>query len=323
MTTDPPRRHSRPDPAISVVVPTFNQVDRLPAAVESVLRQSWQNFELLVVDDGSTDSTPEWLASLDDPRVRTLRQDNRGVSAARNRGLETARGEVVTFLDSDGEAEIDWLASFAAAFGDPRVAVTCAGAKVCWAGEEGDGRYRILLPEDRGPVYAGRRVRYAPPGTLAARRALLDHLGGYAPQLRFAENTELAMRLFPHAVETGFETAAIDRPLVRYALDPTGWSGDARRHALMLAGAEYILQRHGSRLLAVDPGSYANYAAVAAVNAVRTGELTAARRHFAAAARARPWRLRGWLRWGLTLLPALARRFWSRHATAGDRGEAA
>ena len=88
------------EPLVSVVIPTFNRGWILAEAVESVLAQDYGNFELIVVDDGSTDNTRDILAGYGD-RIRVLTQQNRGVSAARNRGIENARGELIAFLDSD------------------------------------------------------------------------------------------------------------------------------------------------------------------------------------------------------------------------------
>lgn len=87
---------------ISVVIPTFNRRGWICAAVDSVLSQTHADLELVVVDDGSTDgSVDELQREFRDPRLRIDRQENRGVSAARNRGLEECRGEWISFLDSD------------------------------------------------------------------------------------------------------------------------------------------------------------------------------------------------------------------------------
>jgi glycosyltransferase involved in cell wall biosynthesis len=84
----------------SVIIPTYNRAPLLKQAMDSVLRQSFTDFEIIVVDDGSTDDTPAYLNTLGD-RVRTLRQANLGPGAARNAGAAIAAGEYLTFLDSD------------------------------------------------------------------------------------------------------------------------------------------------------------------------------------------------------------------------------
>ena len=92
--------NDRPD--ISVVLATFNRRQCLPRAIASVLRQEDADFELIVVDDASTDDTRSYLATLNDPRVKVIAAErNVGPSAARNRGLAAARADVIAFLDSD------------------------------------------------------------------------------------------------------------------------------------------------------------------------------------------------------------------------------
>jgi len=91
---------------VSVVIPTYNRAQLCRKAVESVLSQTYQNVEVIVVDDGSTDNTKE-CASIPDTRVRYVWQRNSGVSAARNLGLQSAKGEYIAFLDSD-DTWIPW-----------------------------------------------------------------------------------------------------------------------------------------------------------------------------------------------------------------------
>jgi len=87
-------------PQVSVIIPAYNRAGCLREAVDSVLAQEFRGFELIVVDDGSTDATPQLLREYDGS-IRVLRQENRGVSAARNAGIAASRGELIAFLDSD------------------------------------------------------------------------------------------------------------------------------------------------------------------------------------------------------------------------------
>ena len=89
---------------ISVIIPTYNRAERLGKAIDSVLKQSHQDFELIIVDDGSDDNTAEVIESYSSDIVY-LRQENSGPAAARNRGIEKARYDLLAFLDSD-----DWFA---------------------------------------------------------------------------------------------------------------------------------------------------------------------------------------------------------------------
>jgi cellulose synthase/poly-beta-1,6-N-acetylglucosamine synthase-like glycosyltransferase len=104
---------------VSVIIPLYNKEKFVAEAIESLRRQTHAEWEVVVVDDGSTDQGAAVVAALDDPRVRLIRQPNGGVSRARNRGIELARGEVVCFLDADdwyGPYYLETLAALAAQF---------------------------------------------------------------------------------------------------------------------------------------------------------------------------------------------------------------
>jgi len=96
-------------PSVSVVMPLYNKEREVARAVHSVLTQTFSDFELLVVDDGSTDNGPAIVTACDDHRVRMIRQSNGGVSAARNRGIAEARAELIAFIDADDEWATDYL----------------------------------------------------------------------------------------------------------------------------------------------------------------------------------------------------------------------
>ncbi len=95
---------------ISVVIPLYNKEKQIAYTLQSVFNQTFQDFEIVIVDDGSTDGSVAEVEKFADRRIRLIHQQNAGVSAARNRGIEEAKGELVAFLDADDEWKPEYLA---------------------------------------------------------------------------------------------------------------------------------------------------------------------------------------------------------------------
>ena len=99
------------DRMISVVIPLYNKEKQIAHTLQSVLNQTFQDFEIVIVDDGSTDGSVDEVKKLTDPRIRLICQKNVGVSAARNRGIEEAKSDLIAFLDADDEWKPEYLAT--------------------------------------------------------------------------------------------------------------------------------------------------------------------------------------------------------------------
>lgn len=94
---------------ISIIIPLYNKEQSIASTLQTVLKQTYQDFEIIIVNDGSTDHSVEEVKKVTDPRIRLIHQSNAGVSAARNRGIEEAKGEYIAFLDADDEWKSDYL----------------------------------------------------------------------------------------------------------------------------------------------------------------------------------------------------------------------
>ncbi|MGN0995883.1 MAG: glycosyltransferase family 2 protein [Candidatus Ventricola sp.] len=143
---------------VSIIVPCYNSARYLSACVDSILAQSMQDFEALLIDDGSTDGTLALAQALaaGDARLRVLHQENAGVSAARNLGLSQARGEWITFVDSDDLLTPDALATMLSAATDSVDLVVCAHKTFA-----PDGAEQIVIPQTRWMDGTPEAVRHA------------------------------------------------------------------------------------------------------------------------------------------------------------------
>lgn len=304
------RQTQPPPPRMSVVIPTYNRSGILERAVGSVLNQQGPSFEVLVVDDGSTDATCSVIGAIDDPRLRYLSRLHRGVSAARNQGAAAARGTWLVFLDSDDEAHPGWLESLGGALEVEGTGVVCCGAAMVGLSTP------QVLPHALGPAFAGYRGLFLA-GTFALRRDLFATVGGYAEDLTHSENTELALRLLPECRRRGLAVAAIDRALVTVYREAREAPPTARQMRSRLAASEHLLARHG-RALATDPSLLATFVATGGVCAARLGDFRRARRLFRIALASDRRRLRHFGRLVLAWLPPLGRRVWRLGAERGD-----
>ncbi len=176
----------------SIIIPTYNRAHVLPRAIDSVLSQSFQGFELIVVDDGSTDNTKELLGNKYPGKLTYISQLNAGVCAARNHGATMAQGEYLIFLDSDDQMAERALQCFVDGIKESGADIVFAQLKMQYP----DGRFEIKDPRD--PWNTGKRdsttgIQLA--GAFCLQKKLFAGAGGYDEQIRYGENTELFWRL--------------------------------------------------------------------------------------------------------------------------------
>lgn len=183
---------------VSVIIPAYNPGALLRRALDSVLAQTWRAVEVLVVDDGSTDNTAALCAEYAG-RIRYLKQPNRGVSVARNNGLQASRGDYVAFLDADNQ----WLPGFLESLMGHLVRHPEAGAATsAWLAIRAGGSEQIEPDPTRfrfdrvvdfleacqlGPIFAR-------PDSALFRKQALRQVGGFCPWLRHNEDTEFLVR---------------------------------------------------------------------------------------------------------------------------------
>lgn len=202
---------------ISILMGVYNEAAYLPAAIESVLTQTHEDLEFIVVDDASTDDSVDVVRSYDDPRIILLENEtNRGLTVSLNRALSEATGELVARQDADDVSEPDRLARQVAFLErNPSVAVVGTGAHLI----DGDGtvldtRIAYCNPTFEDFMATGHLIH----GSILARRSVLEEVGGYDEFFRYAQDQELWLRL----TDAGYEIANIPDPLYLHRIHDEG-----------------------------------------------------------------------------------------------------
>lgn len=223
-------------PLISVVIPVYNRASMLPVALRSVLAQTFGDFEIIVVDDGSTDDVAAALGGFDAPCIKLLgHRRNRGAAAARNTGARAARGRFIAFLDSDDE----WLPEKLAR--QLTIMESADGAtKACcvsYVVTSGEGMPEVLVE------LAARRDWYrqmllgchvGPGTTLLVERACLEAVGGFDEDMRRLEDWDWMLRYTAR-----YKLATTDEVLARVYRGKAP-SGDSVRRALEILRDKHL-----------------------------------------------------------------------------------
>ena len=230
--------HGDRDRLVSVVIPCFNQARFLEDAIRSVERQRYSPIEIIVVDDGSIDSTRQIAGKHD---VALITQPNRGVSAARNAGLDRASGEYVVFLDADDELLPDAVSS-GVAFLVGRVDLSCV-VRRCQPMDVRQTQSAAAFPAvNDGDLYREWLLRNFvwTPGAAMFRRAAIARIGGFPP--RFSAASDYAVYL---TLSRAGSVAFDPRDAVRYRQHDGNMSLDP---ALMLRAVLAVLRRERGTL---------------------------------------------------------------------------
>ena len=195
-------------PQLTVIIPTYNRGWILKEAIDSVLTQDYKDFELIVVDDGSTDNTSEILASYGND-IKVLFQENKGVSAARNRGIAEASGQFIAFIDSDDLWLPQKLSTQVEFFNQTPDALICQTEEV-WIrkGKRVNPKMRHKKPS--GMIFEpSLELCLVSPSAVMIRRVLFDRVGAFDVTLPACEDYDLWLR-----ISCRFPVHLIDTPLI-------------------------------------------------------------------------------------------------------------
>jgi glycosyltransferase involved in cell wall biosynthesis len=220
-------------PIVSVIIPSFNHGHFVSEAIDSVLAQTYLHHEIIVVDDGSTDRTSEVVTRY--PSVRYVWQRNRGVSAARNRGIQQSHGEYVVFLDADDRVLPQHFKISLDAFGSfPDAGWVCGGSRYFGNETSGHSPHRCHPRADQFELFL-RGVYFGVGHAVMYRRQVLVESEGFDERLKWGEDREFYLRLIRQA-----PLYCHHQLIAEYRQTDQQTS---RRWYLMLKGNSYVLRR--------------------------------------------------------------------------------
>ena len=229
-------------PKVSVVLPTYNRAHVLARAIDSVLHQTFQDLELIVVDDSSTDGTTELLQSYSSDMIRVIKlNQNVGPSCARNIGIQSARGELVAFQDSDDE----WVSEKLQIQVNQMAAVspghrTVGASYTRFILKDDGGLLQRIVPADDitpldGNIYSTLlRNNVVDTPTLLVRKEVFDDVGVFDETIERLEDWDLALR-----IARTYDFAFVDQPLIL-----SHWSANGVNNRQDPKGMYRILSKH-------------------------------------------------------------------------------
>jgi len=197
-------------PKVSVIIPAYNCASYLPTAIESVLAQTYTDWEVLLVDDGSTDDTEKIVTPYLD-RIRYMKQSNKGLPGARNAGIRASKGEYIALLDGDDSWLPTKLEQQMPRFRDREVGIVYSDFAVQYS----DGRFQPSYLADRPLAAEGYalnnyiRSRFLFPSTMVLRRDCMEECGLFDEEMLVCEDVELFARICMR-----WKLALVNRPLV-------------------------------------------------------------------------------------------------------------
>ena len=273
---------------ISIITPTYNRSLLIPRMINSVLNQSYQSWELIIIDDGSSDNTREIVEAFDDNRIKYYYTENSGAADSRNVGVKYAQSEYIIFLDSDDEVKSHWLGTLSSKIG-------MESSIVCCGYELRDHLGNFLgknLPKNLGPLFNNYVASFLS-GTMLLKKEWFLYAGGFDTDLPSMQHSEFFMRLIGVLEEKNIKIINIFEPLAIVH----GHKGEKIRLDLdaIFIGNKLTLEKHADRFLK-NKEMHFNYLSVAAVSAIKTNRIGEGKKYLIKALKIRPLHYKSYVR---------------------------
>ncbi|MHA4842616.1 glycosyltransferase family 2 protein [Flavitalea antarctica] len=274
---------------ISIITPTYNRALLVQTTIKSIQAQTFKDWELIIVDDGSTDNTEEAIQHfLEDSRIRYVKKSNSGQAASLNVGVQYAKYDFITFLDSDDEAYPEWLQTVTREMNNETgIACSCAirkfidGSRV----EEGLGMFNL---------FGEKMMLKFTCGSLFIRKSLFHAIGGYDVELRANIQTDLGYRLIDEIRKTDYKIVTVRKFLIQINIHAgerirTNWQRKSD-------GGAQFLKKHFAFLQTHDPKEISNICATIAFSNYKMNDRKKSMEYLLKAIKHNPTRILNYLR---------------------------
>tara|TARA_B100000378_G_scaffold267849_1_gene254496 strand:- start:1477 stop:2325 length:849 start_codon:yes stop_codon:yes gene_type:complete len=268
---------------ISITIPTYNRAPLITRAILSIKKQSFKDWELLIVDDGSTDNTSEIIKPfLNDERIRYIFKENSGAAHSRNVGVENSNFQYITFLDSDDEAKEDWLEKIYEEIEVDQPDLICCGCEII---DEKGILKEVKLPDAKPELFGNLKYKMTNGGVFVLKKEMFNRVGGYDANLKSGQHTELSFRIIPEILDSKGLITNIEESLIKIHIHlGERIRGNAKAKYL---GSKRTLEKH-SKFFENRKLAKSLYSGVLAYNASEIGERTDARKYSIISFRAAP-----------------------------------
>lgn len=285
-------------PQVSVIIPTYNRAEFLRSAIASVLNQTYQDFEIIVVDDGSKDNTENVVSHFNNRKIRYVRHEtNKGVTVARNTGILNSKGAFIAFLDDDDEWLPQKLIRQMALLRRSPLQTGAVYTGLLRVDHRSGKTVGEWIPTKRGNLFDELCFEncVGTASTVLLKKECFNTLGLFDEDICFGEEYDMWIR-----VSKSFLFECVNEPLVKYRVHAAKLSTN---YELVISGLEAQLRKHGAFFRSNKKGYSYRYLSLGTLYCY-VGKMGRGRVAFLTAIRLYPWELRHYYNWCLSLLSA-------------------
>jgi glycosyltransferase involved in cell wall biosynthesis len=286
-------------PLFSIIIPVYNRAYVVFSTIDSVLNQNCKDFEIILIDDGSSDEIEKNISNyIAEKALIFYTQPNSGVSAARNKGASLSKGDYLVFLDSDDHVTHNWLSDF-----EKKINPKNPEVIYCGINRLKDNNL-VEYTNPRNPYKDGKSFGNVIPGSFCLKSTLFNKIGGYDDNLAYGENTELGFRIKMENPSVEY----VDSPNLLYTLHQNSHGKNERNK---MNGLIYTINKH-PQLFNDNKDMKRRFLTIAGVSAVHCNEFKISLELFYKAWMIKFLSLNSFIRFLFSSFPMLGKLIWLR-----------